>query len=586
MEEEKKVGEERELKYNTQIEELGGEYISLIDARLLEEIKRIYGEILEISTKVLGDQSYDMVAKKTDIGKKQNELRRKMSIISNFYPELKNILKRYEYSTGEFQLIEGIKPFINPFPLGRTSGTLKHNANFIASVVSGGSVNDIIEYFEVPFTGAMLDNQDLDDNQVITKYLPLYCFLLDAVNNKETINFADLVNIQKFKDMSGKKKFEQTMREKANEESMKIMMAIPKKQEQKKKSTSGGAKHTGGQEERRDRERGNRRDRGDGERGKEKKKEEDLTMILKGIKYKEEDNNLYDYILKKIKKGLEFDDSDREKTNKFFIKDNGQVAEIDNKSEKNGISNLMFNEYYKEEKIEYVVIKPICVKLHIDKGMKSLFMKGHDFQLYLSKLEQYMKRGEIEIPIKSNKNLTITVGHNDVDISGIGGSFEIKIKNDNDNLKENINILSLLMHGIFDTQKKRGQYIFKETEELNNDTQMEVFRKIKTYYELKYFNNIETITENDLMKIRINFIKYLMGLYAFSYITMFATYEKINDELKHAFEGTVIEEIAEPTIKVKSDDRVKELEEEYKKCPIYDEECRMRILKQINEMRK
>src|SRR5687768_16112281 len=83
---------ERELKYNTQIEELGGEYISLIDARLLEEIKRIYGEILEISTKVLGDQSYDMVAKKTDIGKKQNELRRKMSIISNFYPELKNIL--------------------------------------------------------------------------------------------------------------------------------------------------------------------------------------------------------------------------------------------------------------------------------------------------------------------------------------------------------------------------------------------------------------------------------------------------------------------------------------------------------------
>jgi hypothetical protein len=197
--------------YNNEIVEYGIFFHEKIETNIKNKINEIYDEKTKTIKQFLNDDEMSYSDKKNEIKEPLNNIKSKIINISKVIPELKLLLKRFKYTTKNISFIQNLKPFLNPYPLDckENPKNIIYVANIIASIFTDGSVTDIIEYFKNRFS----DSYTSSDFDNISKFLPLYCHILNNLAVSNTVDFSVFADIEKIKSISGKKELQKDVSE-------------------------------------------------------------------------------------------------------------------------------------------------------------------------------------------------------------------------------------------------------------------------------------------------------------------------------------------------------------------------------------
>ena len=190
---------------NKNIEKISDKYSNMIDQSLLDEIAKIYNNFLNDIKIVIDDDELPENAKKQDISTRHKLIESKIRKLEKSVPEL-HILARRLANLEKSSTISGdngsssqtifkelIKPFPNSNPFETNNKGKYLLANMTASIMTDGSDNNISEYYKSYFSSNIDDVSS--EHNIIINYLPIYCFLLDQLINKDTIDLKMLWDI-------------------------------------------------------------------------------------------------------------------------------------------------------------------------------------------------------------------------------------------------------------------------------------------------------------------------------------------------------------------------------------------------------
>ena len=455
----------QKLVYDDNIEYSGKDFYDRLDVGITDKISDIYEKILLTIKDMVRDENFDSIEKKKDIDTEHNKIKKKIIDISKSLPELKLLLKRFEYSSENISFTDSIKPFSNPFILkeNENNKNIQYTANIIASIMTDGSTVDIIDYFKTRLEINI--ESDIDDYDVISNYLPLYCFLLNQISNSSTINLKDLSNVKNLiTKYSGKKKLLETLiienkiiQEQSKKALQKQGQGKSKKGQQAKKkqnynpqsrryNSSGGAgdnlqKKKSGQQKQSGKPSFTKKTTSF---GNSSKKDTDIYNVLKyvendSLKIGEirDDNNLKYYLDKKLettiskkileklkqpterKNGKTENNSLREirynliktETDKYFRKGNKErdQANIDNDSPDFNIETLIYGKNtLEDDKIKIFQINSLYIYITEFDKLRNIFSKDYFVNYLNKKLELSTKEKYFTIYVNRGENLEIT----------------------------------------------------------------------------------------------------------------------------------------------------------------------------------
>jgi hypothetical protein len=315
--------------YDNELIEYGKFFHEKIETNIKNKINEIYNEKTKTIKQFLNDDEMSHSDKKNEIKEPLDNIKSKIINISKVIPELKLLLKRFKYTTKNISFIQNLKPFLNPYPFDckENPNNIIYVANIIASVFTDGSVTDILEYFKNRFT----DSYTSSDFDNISKFLPLYCYILNNLAVSSTVDFSVFADIEKIKLISGKKELQKDVSEsgkKNSEEFRKYQDTFGKSKKGKPTFDSSKPRYSGkggasnsfklsynkgkGQNQRQNKGKGQnqRQNKGKGQGQKKNMDMSDLNILQK-IKdesllvEKKDSKDLYNYITEQLKEYIE-----------------------------------------------------------------------------------------------------------------------------------------------------------------------------------------------------------------------------------------------------------------------------------------